>query len=520
MRNRIIILLLALSLLAGVLSPGLPMAAADTPVYSGECGAEGDNLLWRFDPESGTLSFTGSGAMTDYERGADRPWDVYTEEILHVELPEGLTHLGIAALIRCSRLTELTLPESLTSIGDQAIAQTDALTELTIPDAVTEASAPLWKSGIQKLTVGRGLRELSPYFCASCPNLTEVTLSEGLESIGVAAFYNCPVLRTVRLPDSLTMIDQFAFNSCAALEEIRFPEKLQQIGYAAFCLSGLTAALLPDSLTSLGESSIRSCYGLAQLSIGSGLTEIPGWAFSDACFTELSIPENVRSIGEGAFYYCAQLETVALPDGLEHIGEYAFFLAGLKTVTIPAGTTTVARGAFARCPELTAISVAAGNGSYRSADGVLLTADGRTLEQYPAGKSDERYTVPDGVHTIRESAMECAPFSEIVFPDGLKFDHVLPESLSNAFALCLQMIRLLRGFPRGFACKGSTARKRLSVARRYGPLLILLRHSLLLSTLCVLRLASRTQSGLCPSGMVEQSSETVCAPACQSRKHT
>ena len=38
---------------------------------SGTCGAQGDNLIWTFDSESGILTISGEGAMQDYSHGDD-----------------------------------------------------------------------------------------------------------------------------------------------------------------------------------------------------------------------------------------------------------------------------------------------------------------------------------------------------------------------------------------------------------------------------------------------------------------
>ena len=245
------------------------------------------------------------------------------------------------------------------------------------------------------------------------------------------------------LPDSVTEIGDCAFQSCYALAELRLPGKLQKIGPYAFASSGLKTLELPDSATEIGAASFLGCYELAEIRFGAGLTDIADWAFAGARVTELTFPSNIQRIGECAFYSCTQLERVtlpenlrrldtgafyactqlaqaALPERLESIGDGAFSYTKLQTVTIPASVSELGEGPFGGCTALTAIAVAEANQSYVSVDGIVLTADKKTLVQYPAGKVCETYTVPDGIETIAPNALENARFSEVVFPKSLK----------------------------------------------------------------------------------------------------
>lgn len=49
---------------------------------------------------------------------------------------------------------------------------------------------------------------------------------------------------------------------------------------------------------------------------------------------------------------------------------------------------------------LVAINVQEGNTAYKSIDGVLFTADGKTMECFPVAKAVEYYEVPEGVETL------------------------------------------------------------------------------------------------------------------------
>lgn len=77
-------------------------------------------------------------------------------------------------------------------------------------------------------------------------------------------------------------------------------------------------------------------------------------------------------------------------------------------------------------PALLDIHVAAGNQSYKSVNGVLFSADGKTLIQYPTGR-DGCYTLPDGVTAVADRAFSnCKGLLGIVFPESVISIGVFP----------------------------------------------------------------------------------------------
>lgn len=155
MRKKIFTFLLALATSVGLMWAQNP---------SGSCGT---NLSWEFNPATGALTITGSGAMTDWASASSRPWHSYQSDITSLSLPEGLTYIGRSAFQEC-QMTSVELPNSLEEIGRAAFCAC-GLTSVTIPDNVH--------------TIGWSA-------FASCQNLSTITIGSGVTSIGYFAFSN------------------------------------------------------------------------------------------------------------------------------------------------------------------------------------------------------------------------------------------------------------------------------------------------------------------------------------------
>ena len=121
---------------------------------------------------------------------------------------------------------------------------------------------------------------------------------------------------------------------------------------------------------------------------------------------ELVIPDTIEgnpvtSIGGGAFRICDSLTSVTIGNSVTSIGREAFLACtSLTSITIPDSVTSIGREAFSGCTGLTMIEVGAENLNYTGIDGVLFNKGKTVLHTYPAGKTGDNYTIPDGVTSI------------------------------------------------------------------------------------------------------------------------
>ena len=403
MKRRITALFLAMAILCTLLPMSLLSASAVET--SGTCG---ENLTWSFDEDSGTLTISGEGKMTDYSTQfsysnrsitfiTTAPWGDFINNLVAVVIDRGVMSIGANAFRGCRKLASVTISNSVTSIGGAAFFDCSGLTSITIPDGVMSINwGAFWGcSSLTSVTIPESVTSIGNNVFSDCSRLTSITIPNSVTSIEDGTFFGCSGLTSVTIPEGVTNIGGSAFEGCSRLENITIPEGVTNIGGSAFkgC-SGLTSITIPDSVTNIGESAFKGCSGLTSITIPDSVTNIGGSAF-EGCSSlttvsvntnnpnytsedgvlynkdqteliccpcgktgSLTIPDSVTSIFESAFRGCSGLTSVVIPDSVTSIGNVVFYdCSGLTSITIPDSVTNIGWAAFDSCSSLTSITI-------------------------------------------------------------------------------------------------------------------------------------------------------------------
>ncbi len=168
----------------------------------------------------------------------------------------------------------------------------------------------------------------------------------------------------------------------------------------------ISSVIIENGVTSIGDYAFRRC-NLTSVMIPDGVTSIGGFAFSGCKFTSVKIPDSVISIKAHAFDNCNYLTSVMLPKNIKSLGSSI-------------SETSLGSGVFDSCYNLNDISVSSENKYYSSQEGVLFDKNKTELICYPAGKTQTKYIVPNGVTEIGLGAFEDCNLENIVLPESLK----------------------------------------------------------------------------------------------------
>ncbi len=132
-------------------------------------------------------------------------------------------------------------------------------------------------------------------------------------------------------------------------------------------------------------------------------------------------PSTLRILGSEAITYGIWNE-IRMPESLEQCDDFALYQARVKKLVFPKNY----QGPDFRAADCSIgfFEVEEGNPLYKSVDGVLYSADGKTLLRYPGGRKEEHFDVPAGVETIGNNAFgdsdSAIPLKTISLPMGLK----------------------------------------------------------------------------------------------------
>ena len=322
-----------------ITSPVKSSVTSAEPKNAATSGTCGDNLTWKYNTSTYTLTISGTGVMSSYYPSYDNvttaPWWEYYNKMKTLVINSGVTSIGYYVFYNCTGLTSVTIPDSVTSIGEGAFYGCTGLTSITIGNGVRSIGSEafdgctslkkVYYTGtvadwcnisfgssyanplnnaenlyindklVTDLVIPDNVKEIKNYAFYRCTGLTSVTIGNSVKSIGEYTFYNCKSLKSITIPDSVTSIGEGAFEYCTGLKKLKY-----------------TGTIADWCNISFGDYSANPLYYAHNLYI------------NDKLVTDLVIPDTVKKINNCAFEYCTSLTNVTIGNSVTSIDSYAF----------------------------------------------------------------------------------------------------------------------------------------------------------------------------------------------------
>ncbi|MDE6501318.1 MAG: leucine-rich repeat protein [Ruminococcus sp.] len=331
-------------------------------------------------------------------------------------------------LPKLSKLINETSPEIIDSgkCGDNAYYTLDENGLLTISgtgnmwDWTNSYSIP-WYSicdEIKNITIEYGVESIGRLAFEDCINLTSISIPNSVTTISSGAFISCTSLETITIPKSVTEFSNFGqypwrmFNNCTNLKEIKVDKENQ-------CFTSIDGVLFNKDKSELisypqGKEDLDYSVSDSVKSIGNGAF------YKCNNLIHVIIPESVTKIGGYSFYESTALKEVDIPDSVSEIGIYAFnHCTNLQSAYIPANIESL-NNIYDYCDSLSYINVSTSNLYFSDIEGVVFDKAKKKLIIYPAGRTDKKYIIPDGVTTIVEDAFSSSDYiEEVIIPNSV-----------------------------------------------------------------------------------------------------
>ncbi len=328
--------------------------------------------------------------------------------------------------------------------------------EVTIPEGVVNGAFNFaGNSDITVINLPSTIKALGWYFCSNMPSLKAINVAEGNDTFfsyhgALGKYYdvnydeNGNRLETPVKQKRILAVPE----GYEGVFSVPDGEALIFTGLSFENVSKMTAVELgKDTVFECGG--FQGCKSLETIELNGRVTSISGiekyrgghwdsekqdWV-EDDYITSVEVAAHMfadtkwyQNQPDGVLYCGATIigykgdpnyDKLDIKEGTRTIVDKAFNGLDIGEVNVPASVEYI--GAYALdCPRLTAVNIDKENKNYASDNGVVYDKDMKWLKLYPQGKTDESYTVPDGVEIIAANACDGNKFiKHVAIPDSV-----------------------------------------------------------------------------------------------------
>lgn len=324
-------------------------------------------------PDNDLNKYTGSVSIpasvtnngTTYKvTGIGRSAFYMCHDLTNVSFPSTLTYIDTYAFYDCPYLVNVTLPKSLTSLGTYAFALcgSSSFTQIDIPDGVTSIGLGAFYmcSNLTRVTIGSGVKYIKEKAFYDCTALTNVTCKAmtppSMESNAFdQSHYSSLPLKVPRSSVS-TYQAHSIWGQFSNIQGLNYDFFVNDIYYRILNSSAKTVAVTYDTYGYYSGNVIIP-QSVPQNNESYTVTEIDSRAFYNCSnLRAVVLPPTLQKINTNAFWHCTSLTGISIPDNVWYLASWAFQgCTSLSTVIIGTGVTSMGNYTFQGCTSLTNI---------------------------------------------------------------------------------------------------------------------------------------------------------------------
>ncbi|MCQ2071485.1 MAG: leucine-rich repeat domain-containing protein, partial [archaeon] len=237
-------------------------------------GPVGKKAIWTVDPETWTMSVTGTGATWNFESTDDQAWRYFEDKVLHIVVGDGITDLGERLFMNLYTAKTVELSDSVKYIQMRAFSNDTSVDYISFGEGQTTIYGPAFTGlnfvltdgsevPVSSINMGGRVFERNEYGLAlvdTCddadgihwefdwdtktltltpidgdvdmaskanvskyswyayrPVVETIVIEEGINTVAQYSFRNYPVVSEIYLPDSVNTVYKYAFAGDKAL---------------------------------------------------------------------------------------------------------------------------------------------------------------------------------------------------------------------------------------------------------------------------------------------------------------